>query len=232
MKSSFALVLCLFSLSFLSSCGGAGAKIPPVLPTVTNSASPGTINFGQSTVLTWSSTNATSCTASASPSENDWSGLKPTSGSQTVTPSFAGAIIYSLFCSGSGGTATSSASVTANPPGSNFTITSGPLPAGAVGVQYGTSHQLNSSLGRYFTYFFFQLTATGGSGRYTWGLAPAPGSSYPPGLSCCEIDQGTMFPPDYVHAFGVIYGTPTAPGTFNVLLSVSDGGRSEEHTSE
>ena len=42
------------------------------------------VPLGQSMALTWSSTNANSCTASASPSQNDWSGPEPTSGSRSV----------------------------------------------------------------------------------------------------------------------------------------------------
>jgi hypothetical protein len=50
-------------------------------------------------VLTWSSTNATACTASGG-----WSGSKSTSGSHSVTP--ARTTTYTLACTGSGGNVT------------------------------------------------------------------------------------------------------------------------------
>lgn len=57
-------------------------------------------------MLTWSSTNATSCTASGA-----WSGTKATSGSQS-TGTLTTSSTYNLSCSGSGGSASQSATVT------------------------------------------------------------------------------------------------------------------------
>jgi hypothetical protein len=64
---------------------------------------------GSPTTLTWSSTNATSCTAGGS-----WSGTLATSGTQGVTPSAAGSYTYTLVCTGAGGSASASAVVSAN----------------------------------------------------------------------------------------------------------------------
>ena len=65
--------------------------------------------------LIWSSTNATSCVASASPNASDWSGPEPTSGSAVVSPPPVGtAIIYTLTCTGA--TGNTSASVTVSTP--------------------------------------------------------------------------------------------------------------------
>ncbi len=55
----------------------------------TLSASPTTIAAGQSTTLTWASTNATGCTATGGGSGDNWAGTKPASGSQTITEPFA-----------------------------------------------------------------------------------------------------------------------------------------------
>jgi len=74
-------------------------------PTLTLSASPTSLTSGQSTTLTWSSTNATSCTAS-----NGWTGTKATSGTQTLSPTAN--TTYTLTCTGAGGTTTQSATVT------------------------------------------------------------------------------------------------------------------------
>jgi N-acetylneuraminic acid mutarotase len=76
---------------------------------ITISVNPTTITLGQSTTLNWSSTNATSCTASGA-----WSGSEATSGSQSVTPTATGAQTYSLSCTGPGGSPSNSASLTVN----------------------------------------------------------------------------------------------------------------------
>jgi hypothetical protein len=72
---------------------------PPAEPTVTLSANPTTIDAGESATLTWTSANATSCTASGG-----WSGTKATSGSASVSPTET--TTYELDCSGAGGTLT------------------------------------------------------------------------------------------------------------------------------
>jgi hypothetical protein len=75
-------------------------------PTVTLTANPTSIASGATSNLTWSSTNATSCTASGA-----WSGSKATSGTAATAALTANAS-YSLSCSGSGGSASASANVT------------------------------------------------------------------------------------------------------------------------
>ena len=75
---------------------------PPSGPTISISASPTSIALGQSSTLTWSSTNAASCMASG-----EWTGSKPTSGSTSVTPASAGTKTYTLSCTGSGGSSAS-----------------------------------------------------------------------------------------------------------------------------
>ncbi|MFZ2555872.1 MAG: polysaccharide deacetylase family protein [Minisyncoccia bacterium] len=73
-----------------------GTTPPPTTPTVTLSASPANINQGQSSTLTWSSTNTTGCTAS-----NGWSGAKAVSGNESVAPTAT--TTYALICTGAGG---------------------------------------------------------------------------------------------------------------------------------
>jgi hypothetical protein len=83
-----------------------GPNVVTLPPTVALSASPTSVASGQSSTITWASTNATACTASGA-----WSGSEPTSGSIS-----SGALnqnsTYSLTCTGSGGTATASTTVT------------------------------------------------------------------------------------------------------------------------
>jgi hypothetical protein len=52
--------------------------------TASLSGSPTSISAGESVTLTWSSTNATSCTASGGGANDGWPGTKATSGSQSV----------------------------------------------------------------------------------------------------------------------------------------------------
>ncbi len=77
------------------------ALLAPGPPTVSLAAA--SVTVGSSTTLTWSSINATSCTASGS-----WSGTQATSGSQTITPSATGTETFSLTCANSAGTSTAS----------------------------------------------------------------------------------------------------------------------------
>lgn len=57
----------------------------------------GTVN------LSWSSANATACTASSSPSVSGWSGSVLTSGTAAAVLSASGTYTFSLSCSGTGG---------------------------------------------------------------------------------------------------------------------------------
>ncbi|MBI3305422.1 fibronectin type III domain-containing protein, partial [Candidatus Parcubacteria bacterium] len=80
---------------------------PPVpAPTLTLSASPASLTSGQSSSLSWSSTNATSCSA-------PWTSSTATSGTQAVSPTQT--TIYTLTCTGSGGSVSKSATVTVTP---------------------------------------------------------------------------------------------------------------------
>lgn len=65
-------------------------------PTLTFSGSPLNITAGQSSALSWSSTDTTSCTAS-----NGWSGSKGLSGTESVSPTAT--TTYTLSCDGAGG---------------------------------------------------------------------------------------------------------------------------------
>jgi len=94
------------------------------VPTATLSANPTTITAGQGTVLTWSSTGATSCTLTGNGGYNDngpWSqsGLA-TSGSKSVIPYPSSTVAYTaqyaITCYGSGGTGNPApVGVTVNP---------------------------------------------------------------------------------------------------------------------
>jgi outer membrane protein OmpA-like peptidoglycan-associated protein len=82
----------------------AAPPTPPAAPapTATLTASPTSIMAGQSSTLTWSSTNATRCTA-------PWTTSTATSGTQSVSPTSTTS--YTITCTGNGGSVASSANV-------------------------------------------------------------------------------------------------------------------------
>lgn len=80
----------------------------PDAPTLTVAASAESVDADQIFMITWDSTGAESCTASG-----EWSGAKATSGEQFVTaPSAEGLFTYVLTCTGPGGEAMDSVSIT------------------------------------------------------------------------------------------------------------------------
>ncbi len=80
---------------------------PPAAPTASLSANPNTVEKGQSTTLTWETTNATDVSI-------DGIGAVQASGSQQVTP--ADSTTYTLTAKGAGGTQTATARVTVTMP--------------------------------------------------------------------------------------------------------------------
>jgi hypothetical protein len=83
-----------------------GSSTVTPAPTVALSASPSSVTTGNSSTLTWNSTNASSCTASGS-----WSGNEPASGSVS-TGAINTTSVFNLSCTGTGGSASASATVT------------------------------------------------------------------------------------------------------------------------
>lgn len=81
------------------------APNPTPKPTLTFTANPSEIDEGENSTLSWTTTNATSCTASGA-----WSGAKNTSGSQSVSPEEDAT--YTLTCSGAGGSVSKSVTIT------------------------------------------------------------------------------------------------------------------------
>jgi len=80
---------------------------PPAAPTASLAANPNTVEKGQSTTLTWQTSNATDVSI-------DGIGALQTNGSQTVTP--ADSTTYTLTAKGAGGTQQATARVTVTQP--------------------------------------------------------------------------------------------------------------------
>ena len=106
--------------TFTLACNGAGGSVTQAAtvtvtgvvaaPTVVLTANPTSIANGASSSLDWSSTDATTCTATGG-----WSGTKATSGSQ-ATGALIATTSFTLGCTGPGGTGSASATVTVAPP--------------------------------------------------------------------------------------------------------------------
>lgn len=111
---------------------------PPTQTTASLSASPSSITSGNYSLLTWSSTNATSCTGTG------FNTGGATSGSVSVAP--GSTTSYSVSCTGAGGTATKSATVTvaaatAPPSITSFTATPSAVGSGgAVTISWGSAN--------------------------------------------------------------------------------------------
>ena len=111
MRRSATLAATLGTIMFLGACAKKAAPPPPppppspTAPTASLSANPNTLDPGQSTTLTWQTTNATDVSI-------DGIGPVDPSGSRQVTP--AASTTYHLIAKGSGGTQDATARVTVN----------------------------------------------------------------------------------------------------------------------
>ena len=102
------LIISIFLLSSCGGGGGGGSTPDPVTPApvISFSASPTSVPVSSFVTLSWSSSNASSCSASGS-----WQGSKGVSGSENIVISNIGNNDFSLSCSGSGGTSSKSLTV-------------------------------------------------------------------------------------------------------------------------
>lgn len=146
----------------------AGRAEAQAAPTVTLSASPTSGISPLDVTLTWSSTGATSCTASGG-----WTGTKATSGTQTVTGLRASAT-FTLTCSqGSGSADVTWTAPTKNTDGSNLTDLAGyklRAASSAAGLASATAQTVGPTVSAYtFTglaagTWYFDIRATNAQG--------------------------------------------------------------------
>jgi len=106
MKTNLKSIYIITSLFIISSCGGGGggggaAAVQKLAATISSfTSSIFSTEVGSSVEITWSSSNASSCSASGG-----WSGTKAVNGSETIEVSSVGDTTYTLTCSGEGGNA-------------------------------------------------------------------------------------------------------------------------------
>ena len=137
------------SASYALDCSGprgsaSASATVNVSPTVSISANPTSVASGGSSMLTWSSTNATSCVASGA-----WSGAVAISGNQSVGPLTASST-YSLTCTGAGGSTSASATVAVSgapppPPAPTVSLTANPSSVASGGSSMLTWSSTNAT---------------------------------------------------------------------------------------
>ena len=143
----------LAAITALAACGEgdplistAGAGTSSVKPTVNLQLTPNTVAMGQSATLTWSASDAQSCTASGG-----WSGVQPTTGRLSTAPLTA-STSYTLTCMGSGGSAAQSQQVVVTHPAPVIKLAASPTTIG----------NLDSSTLTWFASNAEECTASGG----------------------------------------------------------------------
>jgi hypothetical protein len=196
----------LAAAAVLSACGGGGGSAPQaLLPSAALSASSMAIDAGGSTTLTWSSVDATSCTASGG-----WSGTFAANGSRSTGP-LADDTTFTLTCSGSGGASQPvsvtiivneppTASLTANPTtvgaGGASTLTWSSAHATACAATGGWSGQLaasgSKSTGALAASSTFSLTCSGPGGTSAAASATVTVSSLPPPAPVAALTASPM----------------------------------------
>ncbi len=113
---------------FILECSGSGGDVrqtvtvdvqlpEPVAPTLDFSASAASVAYGGAVTLSWSSTDAESCTASG-----DWSGSKSVTGSETLGNLIADSS-FRLECTGDGGSVSREVTVSVSAQQSNGSAT-------------------------------------------------------------------------------------------------------------
>jgi hypothetical protein len=129
--------------------GSAPAPAPTPAPATTVSftqpSASASINLGEAVTATWTSANATSCTAAVSGTTGGtFSGSQMTSGTQMIVPTAAGTYTYTLKCTGSGSSASASTTVTVTP-----NLLSALAPTGAIPTIGSTIDPVNGDQNPY-----------------------------------------------------------------------------------
>ena len=110
LRHSLPFIFCFALVSCGGGGGGSSSSTAPPQPSVSIQVNSEALVVGSSLAVTWSSNNATACSASGA-----WSGSKGVSGSETVTVEAVGDATFTLTCSGAGGSASRSLIITVLP---------------------------------------------------------------------------------------------------------------------
>lgn len=148
-------------------------SVPPPPATISIfTATPNTVQTGQSVLLAWTSIGSTSCTATGGTGSDGWSGTEPATGVDTVGPlNSAGVYIYTLTCTGPGG-ASSPTSVTVD-------VNSTPPPPAitAFAVAPATLQTGSSATATWSSTAATSCTASGGTSGDGWSGTLPPQST-------------------------------------------------------
>jgi len=168
---------------FLSDCGSAidestyrqSESLTPA-PTVSLSANPTSVTSGNASMLTWSSTNATSCIASGA-----WSGTQSTSGSASTGGLMAATNTFILSCAGPGGATSQLATVTTSTSGSIYGLDFPGSAAVSTTMRFRFLNPLaiypatyiwrvypRQQTGYYTAFFWGNDDGSGGTSDFTW----------------------------------------------------------------
>ncbi len=123
-----------------ASCNGSSSQscnTQACAPTATLSASPSTIDQGQSSTLSWNSTNATSCTGTGFTAGG-------TSGNRSTGPLTQNPTSYSVTCTGPGGSATDNESITVLQPTASVSANPLRVQTGTQSLITWSASQVNS----------------------------------------------------------------------------------------
>ncbi|MBI2443540.1 MAG: prepilin-type N-terminal cleavage/methylation domain-containing protein [Candidatus Levybacteria bacterium] len=180
----------------------------PPAPTVNLSANPTTITLGNSSTLSWSSTNAVTCTAT-----DGWSGAKATTGTQSVSP--ATTTTYSIYCQSSAGVYSSvkSVDITVNP-GPTASLTADPNPivaGGSTTLQWSSTNATGCTASGGWT----GAKATSG----TQSVSPAATTGY--SIYCTSSDGTNSSTQTVTVTVNQPTPTPTIAGTVYMPFSTT-----------
>lgn len=246
MKNSISVSIFLLSFSLLSACGGGvaggvnrsgGGGDPQLVVTHFSVAAPATANAGTSIPFTVTALSASNSTITGYPgtvhfTSTDTQATLPadstlTGGTGTFSATLNTAGKWTIAATDTAAPSITGVSTSINVSGTQglqINITSGAPPDGTVGVEYdnrlgqkctpGSSPMcvciILGPIGEVCRIHLlgFQLEAAGGMPPYSWTWEAAADSSLPLGLS--------------LDSRGLISGTPTSPGSYGVVVTVTD----------
>ena len=165
-----------------SNTASATTQAGTAVPTATLSANPTSITSGQSSTLTWSSTNATSCTGTGFTAGG-------TSGSASVSPTVT--MTYSVTCTGAGGTSPAASATVTVTGGGTITIGETTIVPTADSNNGNLLLAQNASLSQTATIQSLSFYVTTAGGNLRLGIYDATGPGGGPGALKAQTNSFT-----------------------------------------